>query len=148
MCKPVELPSLSCHDFRNRIGHDRTLPELWPAEQVAGRCGGKERRLWKVQDGALRDRRRLGSPLGEWWRPSGDDRAEIGHDGQHRQHQHAGRHPRGDEQPVGIDRRGFDRIDLQGIPAIIFFRDGVEKGRVVGAVPRPQLEAAIRQYLG
>jgi thioredoxin 1 len=37
---------------------------------------------------------------------------------------------------------------VQGIPAIIFFRDGVEKGRVVGAVPRPQLEAAIRQYLG
>jgi thioredoxin len=37
---------------------------------------------------------------------------------------------------------------VQGIPAIIFFRDGVEKGRVVGAVPRPQLEAAIQQYLG
>ena len=37
---------------------------------------------------------------------------------------------------------------VQGIPAILFFRDGQEKGRVVGAVPRPQLEAAIRQYLG
>lgn len=36
---------------------------------------------------------------------------------------------------------------VQGIPAIIFFRDGAERGRVVGAVPRPQLEAAIRQYL-
>jgi thioredoxin len=37
---------------------------------------------------------------------------------------------------------------VQGIPAILFFRDGEERGRVVGAVPRPQLEAAIRQYLG
>ena len=37
---------------------------------------------------------------------------------------------------------------VQNIPALIFFRDGAERGRVVGAVPRPQLEAAIRQYLG
>jgi thioredoxin len=37
---------------------------------------------------------------------------------------------------------------VQGIPAIIFFKDGAEKGRVVGAVPKPQLESAIRQYLG
>jgi thioredoxin 2 len=37
---------------------------------------------------------------------------------------------------------------VQGIPAILFFRDGEERGRVVGAVPRPKLEAAIRQYLG
>src|SRR5215212_649870 len=37
---------------------------------------------------------------------------------------------------------------VQGIPLLIFFADGVERGRVVGAVPRGQIEAAIRQYLG
>ena len=34
------------------------------------------------------------------------------------------------------------------IPLLVLFTDGVEKGRVVGAVPRTQIEAAIRQYLG
>jgi thioredoxin len=34
------------------------------------------------------------------------------------------------------------------IPLLVLFKDGVEKGRVVGAVPRAQIEAAIRQYLG
>jgi thioredoxin len=33
------------------------------------------------------------------------------------------------------------------IPLLVLFKDGVEKGRVVGAVPRNQIEAAIRQYL-
>jgi thioredoxin 1 len=33
------------------------------------------------------------------------------------------------------------------IPLLVLFKDGVEKGRVVGAVPRSQIEAAIRQYL-
>jgi thioredoxin len=37
---------------------------------------------------------------------------------------------------------------VQGIPLIVFFKEGSERGRVVGAVPRPQIEAAIRQYLG
>jgi thioredoxin len=37
---------------------------------------------------------------------------------------------------------------VQGIPLLIFFRDGVERGRVVGAVPRAQIEAAIAQYFG
>ena len=36
---------------------------------------------------------------------------------------------------------------VQGIPLLVFFKDGVERGRVVGAVPRGQIEAAIRQYL-
>ena len=31
---------------------------------------------------------------------------------------------------------------------LIFFRNGVEAGRVVGAVPRAQIEAAIQRYLG
>jgi len=34
------------------------------------------------------------------------------------------------------------------IPLLVFFKDGVEKGRVVGAVPRAQIESAIQQYLG
>jgi thioredoxin 2 len=37
---------------------------------------------------------------------------------------------------------------VQGIPLLIFFKDGHEEGRVVGAVPRTQIESAIRQYLG
>jgi thioredoxin len=37
---------------------------------------------------------------------------------------------------------------VHGIPLLVFFRDGVERGRVVGAVPKGQIEAAIRQYLG
>jgi thioredoxin len=39
------------------------------------------------------------------------------------------------------------RFKVQGIPLLVFFRDGVERGRVVGAVPKAQIEAAIRQYL-
>lgn len=39
-------------------------------------------------------------------------------------------------------------FQVQGIPLLVFFKDGVERGRVVGAVPRPHIEAAIRQYFG
>ncbi|HEV7923114.1 MAG TPA: thioredoxin [Thermoanaerobaculia bacterium] len=39
-------------------------------------------------------------------------------------------------------------MNARGIPLIVFFKDGTETGRVVGAVPRQQLESAIRQYLG
>lgn len=38
-------------------------------------------------------------------------------------------------------------FSVQGIPLLVFIKDGVERGRVVGAVPKPQIEAAIRQYL-
>jgi thioredoxin len=48
-----------------------------------------------------------------------------------------------DENP-----RTSSAFGVQGIPLLVFFRDGQEKGRVVGAVPRGQIEAAIRQYLG
>ena len=34
------------------------------------------------------------------------------------------------------------------IPLLVFFENGVEKGRIVGAVPKGHIEAAIRQYLG
>ncbi|HKO03074.1 MAG TPA: thioredoxin [Thermoanaerobaculia bacterium] len=48
-----------------------------------------------------------------------------------------------DENPMTSSR-----FAVQSIPLLVFFRDGVERGRVVGAVPRPQIESAIRQYLG
>jgi thioredoxin 2 len=37
---------------------------------------------------------------------------------------------------------------VQGIPLLIFFRDGVEKGRVTGAVPKSHIEAAMARFLG
>ncbi len=39
-------------------------------------------------------------------------------------------------------------FNARSIPLLVFFRDGAEKGRVVGAVPKSQVEAAIRRYLG
>jgi thioredoxin len=47
-----------------------------------------------------------------------------------------------DENP-----RTASSFGVQGIPLLVFFKDGVERGRVVGAVPRANIEAAIRQYL-
>ena len=47
-----------------------------------------------------------------------------------------------DENP-----RTSARFGVQGIPLLIFFRNGVEAGRVTGAVPRGQIEAAIQRYL-
>jgi thioredoxin 1 len=35
---------------------------------------------------------------------------------------------------------------VQGIPLLVFFRNGTEVGRVTGAVPRGQIEAAIGRY--
>jgi thioredoxin 2 len=40
------------------------------------------------------------------------------------------------------------KFNARSIPLLVLFRDGVERGRVVGAVPRGHIEAAIRQYLG
>lgn len=37
---------------------------------------------------------------------------------------------------------------VQGIPLLVFLRDGNEVGRITGAVPRGQIEAAIERYLG
>jgi thioredoxin len=48
-----------------------------------------------------------------------------------------------DENP-----RTAESFNVQGIPRLVFFKDGVERGRVVGAVPKVKIEAAIRQYLG
>ena len=47
-----------------------------------------------------------------------------------------------DENP-----RSASQFGVQGIPLLIFFKDGAERGRVVGAVPRYRIEAAIEQYL-
>lgn len=47
-----------------------------------------------------------------------------------------------DENP-----RTSGQFGVQGIPLLIFFRDGAEAGRVIGAVPRAQIEAAIQRYL-
>jgi thioredoxin len=47
-----------------------------------------------------------------------------------------------DENP-----RTASEFGVQGIPLLIFFKNGAEAGRVVGAVPRGQIEAAIQRYL-
>jgi thioredoxin len=51
---------------------------------------------------------------------------------------------------VNVDQnpRTAESFGVQGIPLLVFFRDGSEAGRVVGAVPRGQIEAAIARYLG
>jgi len=49
---------------------------------------------------------------------------------------------------VDENRRTASAFGVQGIPLLVFFRDGVEAGRVTGAVPRAQIEAAIDRYLG
>ena len=36
----------------------------------------------------------------------------------------------------------------QSIPLLVFLRDGREAGRVLGAVPKGQIEAAIQRFLG
>jgi thioredoxin len=48
---------------------------------------------------------------------------------------------------VDENSRTSAAFGVQGIPLLVFFKEGVERGRVVGAVPRGQIEAAIRQYL-
>jgi len=39
------------------------------------------------------------------------------------------------------------KFGVQGIPLLVFFAGGQERGRLVGAHPRPNIEAAIRQHL-
>lgn len=48
-----------------------------------------------------------------------------------------------DENP-----RTASAFGVQGIPLLVFFRDGTEAGRVTGAVPKGQIEAAMQRYLG
>lgn len=48
---------------------------------------------------------------------------------------------------VDANSRTSARFGVQGIPLLVFFKDGVEQGRVVGAVPKRDIEAAIAEYL-
>lgn len=49
---------------------------------------------------------------------------------------------------VDYNRQTAASFRVQGIPLLVFFKDGQERGRLVGAHPRPNIEAAIQQYLG
>ena len=49
---------------------------------------------------------------------------------------------------VDENQRTAVQYRAMSIPLLVFFQDGVEKGRVVGAVPKGHIEAAIGQYLG
>jgi thioredoxin 1 len=48
---------------------------------------------------------------------------------------------------VDQNQRTAAQFRAQSIPLLVFFADGQERGRLVGAHPRPNIEAAIRQYL-
>lgn len=48
---------------------------------------------------------------------------------------------------VDHNRQTAAAFGVQGIPLLVFFKDGQERGRVVGAVPRTEIEAAIDRYL-
>jgi len=49
---------------------------------------------------------------------------------------------------VNVDEnpRTAAAFDVRSIPMLVFMRDGVEAGRLVGAVPRQQIVAAMSQY--
>ena len=49
---------------------------------------------------------------------------------------------------VDENQRTAVQYRAMSIPLLVFFEDGVEKGRVVGAVPKGHIEAAIGKYLG
>jgi len=49
---------------------------------------------------------------------------------------------------VDENRRTAAEYRAMSIPLFVFFRDGAEVGRVVGAVGKGRLEAAISQFLG
>ena len=49
---------------------------------------------------------------------------------------------------VDHNPRTSSEFGVQGIPLLVFFRDGREAGRLVGAHPKNNIEAAIRQYFG
>ncbi len=59
---------------------------------------------------------------------------------------------RGDVRFGKLNVDDFPRIaakfNARSILLLVLFKDGVERGRVVGAVPRGHIEAAIRQHLG
>jgi thioredoxin 1 len=40
------------------------------------------------------------------------------------------------------------RYGVRGLPTVVYFRNGDAVGRIVGAVPRAQLEAELQRHLG
>jgi thioredoxin len=49
---------------------------------------------------------------------------------------------------VDQNPRTAAQFGVQSIPLLVFFRDGREVGRLVGAHPKGNIDAAIRQYFG
>lgn len=47
-----------------------------------------------------------------------------------------------DENPNSPQQYG-----VQGIPTLLFMRNGREEGRLVGAMPEPRIRAAIKEFL-
>jgi len=48
---------------------------------------------------------------------------------------------------VDANPRTSAEFRVQGIPLLVFFKDGRETGRLVGAHPKHNIEAAIQQFL-
>ncbi|HEX8670248.1 MAG TPA: thioredoxin [Longimicrobium sp.] len=49
---------------------------------------------------------------------------------------------------VDNNQRSAAQFNVRSIPTILFFKDGKVVDTVIGAVPRPALEAKIKQHLG
>jgi thioredoxin 1 len=49
---------------------------------------------------------------------------------------------------VDNNQRSAAQFNVRSIPTILFFKDGQMVDQVIGAVPRPALEAKIKQHLG
>jgi len=49
---------------------------------------------------------------------------------------------------VDDNPRTSSDFGVQGIPLLVFFKDGREEGRLTGAHPKTNIEAAIRRFLG
>jgi thioredoxin 1 len=48
---------------------------------------------------------------------------------------------------VDNNQRSAAQFNVRSIPTILFFKDGKMVDQVIGAVPRPALEAKIKQHL-
>jgi thioredoxin 1 len=47
---------------------------------------------------------------------------------------------------VDTNNRTAQRFDIRSIPAVLFFKDGMLVDRVIGAVPKSQLETKFKQH--